>query len=53
MYDKMLQLIEDAQAYAMCHDDFLERISLMMAEEIDEMKEELEALKEKYESEHE
>jgi hypothetical protein len=53
MYERMLEMIENAETCNMYHTDFLERISLMMAEEIDEMKEELETLKEKYESEHE
>ena len=42
-----MELIEDAKVGMFQYDLFLEKLSLLLAEELDEVKEELEALKEK------
>ena len=53
MYERILEMIEKDMPYSSDYISFLEEVSLVMAEEIDDMKEELTILKEKYESEHE
>lgn len=47
MYEKVMELIEDAKVGMMNHDYFLEKLSLLLAEEVDEMKEEIDALKDR------
>jgi len=46
MYERVVELIEDAKFGMMGHDVFLEKLTLLLAEEVDEMKEEIDALKE-------
>ena len=47
MYERIVELIEDAKSYLMNHDLYLEKLSLLLAEEVDELKEKVDALEER------
>jgi|LGVE01.1.fsa_nt_gb hypothetical protein len=49
VYERVMELIEDAKVHLMDYELFLEKLSLLMAEEMDDMKDELEVIKEKVE----
>lgn len=47
MYEKVMELIEDAKGEGMRYDYYLEKLSLLLAEELDEVREEMTALKDR------
>lgn len=45
MYERICDLIAQAREENMLHEDFLERLALALAEEVDDIKDEVEALR--------